>query len=98
MDSFTETTSESWFSRIKSSIGGIFIGLIMIVISFPILFLNEGRAVKTSKSLKEGAAAVIDVPASPIASANEGKLVHFTGMTGPASTLQDATFGVEAKA
>ncbi len=98
MDSFTQTTSESWFSRIKSSIGGIFIGLIMIVISFPVLFLNEGRAVKTSKSLKEGAAAVIDVPASPIDAANNGKLVHFTGMTNTATTLKDPIFGVEAKA
>lgn len=97
-DSFTTTTSESWFSRIKSSIGGIFIGLIMMLIALPVLFFNEGRAVKTSKSLKEGASAVVDVPASPINTANNGKLVHFSGMTNTAATLKDSVFGVEAKA
>jgi len=97
-DSFTETTSESWFSRIKASVGGILIGLAMIVISFPVLFLNEGRAVKTSESLEEGAAAVVDVPASPINPANDGKLIHFTGMTNTNATLKDPIFGVEAKA
>lgn len=97
-DSYSETTSESWFSRIKASIVGIFIGLIMIVVSFPVLFLNEGRAVTTSKSLREGAAAVVDVPASPIDPANNGKLVHFTGMTNTNATLKDPIFGVQAKA
>ncbi len=97
-DSFTTTTSESWFSRIKSSIGGMLIGLIMLVVAFPVLFFNEGRAVTTSKSLKEGAGAVVDVAPSPIDEANNGKLVHFTGLTNTAATLKDSTFGVEAKA
>ena len=97
-DSYTTTTSESWFSRIKSSFGGILIGLIMIAIALPMLFWNEGRAVTTSKSLKEGAGAVVDVEPSPIKEENNGKLVHFTGMTNTASTLKDPTFGVEAKA
>ena len=97
-DTYTTTTSESWFSRIKSSFRGLVIGLIMLVISLPVLFFNEGRAVTTSKSLKEGAAAVVEVPISPIDPANNGKLVHFTGMANTAATLKDSTFGVEAKA
>src|SRR4028118_2220876 len=97
-DTYTTTTSESWFSRIKSSFGGLVIGLIMLVVSLPVLFFNEGRAVTTSKSLKEGAAAVIEVPISPIDPGNNGKLVHFTGMANTAATLKDPTFGVEAKA
>ncbi len=97
-ESFTETTQESWFSRIKSSISGMIIGLIMAIVAFPVLFLNEGRAVKTAKSLNEGAAAAIDVPASPVQATNNGKLIHFTGMTAVPTALKDPTFGVEAKA
>jgi len=97
-DSYSVTSSESWFSRIKSSIGGIFIAIILIIVALLVLFFNEGRAVTTSKSLKEGAAAVVHVPTSPIDPANAGKLIHFTGMTNTTAKLKDATFGVEVQA
>ena len=51
MDSFTEVSHESWFSRIKSAIVGVVFGLLLFVIAFPVLFINEGRAVKTAKAL-----------------------------------------------
>ncbi|MBV9656765.1 MAG: TMEM43 family protein [Verrucomicrobia bacterium] len=97
-DSYTEITSQSWFSRLGSSIVGTLFGALLVLASFPVLFLNEGRAVQTARSLNEGAAAVVNVPASPIQSANNGKLVHLTGLTVTNSTLRDRTFGVEARA
>jgi hypothetical protein len=95
---FTETMTQSWFSRLQSSLGGMLVGIMMIALSVLTLFLNEGRAVKTAKSLAEGAAAVVHVQPSPVKSSNNGKLVHFNGMTAMPSMLRDPVFGVEAKA
>ena len=74
-DTFTEVTDQSWFSRIGGSIKGVLVGLILFVAAFPVLFWNEGRAVKTARSLTEGAAAVIEVSADAPDPGNEGKLV-----------------------
>ena len=61
-DSFTETTSESWGSRLMSAIGGVLVGIVLFLVSFPLLFWNEGRAVRTAQSLEEGASNVVSVP------------------------------------
>ena len=53
-NTFTETTSTSWFTRIRNSVGGVVIGLILIVGMVVLLFWNEGRAVQTYRSLAEG--------------------------------------------
>ncbi|MCI5157840.1 MAG: hypothetical protein D3906_05255, partial [Candidatus Electrothrix sp. AUS1_2] len=78
-DSYTEVTSESWFGRIGGAIKGIIFGFILFLIAFPLLFWNEGRAVKTYKSLKEVSGAVISVLADQVDPNNEGKLVHLSG-------------------
>ena len=70
-DEFSEVSSESWFGRIGNSIKGILFGIILIPISVLLLSWNEGRAVTTAKSLKEGAAAVVSVEAAPIVPAND---------------------------
>lgn len=73
-------------------------GFILGLIALPLLFLNEGRAVRTARSLEEGAAVVLRVRNAPVKAANEGKLVHFNGPAVTASMLRDPIFGVEAKA
>ena len=50
-DSFSEITSESWFGRLASAIKGVLIGIVLFVIAFPLLWWNEGRAVRTAKGL-----------------------------------------------
>ena len=52
-DSFTTRTHQSWFSRIGNSFAGVLIGLALIVGMVGLLFWNEGRAVKTARSLEE---------------------------------------------
>lgn len=42
-DQFTEVTTKSWGSRIIGSIKGILVGFLMFIISFVILYWNEGR-------------------------------------------------------
>lgn len=95
-DSVTVTSSQSWFSRIIGSIKSVLVGLALFIISFPVLFWNEGRAVQTARSLEEGSGAVVSVPADSVDAANEGKLVH---VTGPVSQqpLTDPDLGVQAE-
>ncbi len=94
----TEVTSESWGGRIKDSIKGFIIGLGLFVFAFPVLWMNEGRAVRTEKSLKEGQGAVISVPPDSVNAANEHKLVHMSGRATTAETLADPDFLVSQNA
>ena len=84
----------SWVQRLGSSFKGVLIGFALFIAGFPILFLNEGRAVDTAKRLKEGAGAVVDVPADKIDAENEGKLVHVSGKADTQDVLSDDVFGV----
>ena len=97
-DSFTETTSQGWGSRIMESIKGILVGGAFFVASFPLLVWNEGRAVTTARSLEEGAGAVVSVPAASVGAGNEGKLVHMSGQANTSQTLADPEFAVSVPA
>jgi hypothetical protein len=97
-DSFTEVTTESWFGRLGNAFKGIVVGVIILVIGFPLLFWNEGRAVATYKALQEGAGIVISVPGDKADPKNEGKLIHLTGLATTGATLTDPDFGVSAQA
>ena len=89
-----QTTHESWLGRLGDSIKGIILGCVVFVAAFPLLFLNEGRAVRTAKGLSEGAGAVRKIDASDIDPANEGRFVHVSGMATTDEVLEDETFGV----
>jgi hypothetical protein len=97
-DSFTELSSKSIFGRLGNSIKGVLIGLILIPVSIFLLSWNEGRAVNTAASLKEGAAAVISVAADTIQEGNQGKLVHLCGEVTTEDTLADRQFEVSQNA
>jgi hypothetical protein len=97
-DSFTETTSTSWFSRIGQSIAGVLFGLVLIIGSAVLLFWNEGRAVQTARSLAEGQGLVVDVDAARVDSGNDGKLVHVSGELKTTAPLSDPDLGVSATA
>lgn len=97
-DRYVEVTTESWFGRIGGAIKGILVGFVVFVVAFPLLFWNEGRAVKTYKTLKEGGKTVVAVAADRVDAANEGKLVHVAGLADTDATLVDPAFGVSAKA
>jgi hypothetical protein len=94
----TEVTSESWGGRIGNSIKSFLFGLALFVASFPILWFNEGRAVRTEKSLEEGAGAVITVKSENVDPANNQKLVHMSGKAATTETLTDPDFLVAANA
>lgn len=97
-DSYTESTSESWFGRMGDSIKGILVGLVLVVIAFPVLFWNEGRAVQTAKTLEEGGKAVVSVSADKVDPSNAGKLIHVAAKATTDATLKDPMFSVSAPA
>ncbi|TLD68826.1 hypothetical protein FEM03_21065 [Phragmitibacter flavus] len=84
----------SWFERLRSSFAGVLVGLLLMVIALPMLWFNEGRAVKRAKSLKEGSGAVVAVDHGQVDGANEGKLVHVSGPATTTVALVDEVFGV----
>src|ERR1700716_2917307 len=94
----TEVANQSIFGRIGKSFVGVLVGLALIIGSVVLLFWNEGRAVATAKSLREGAATVIDVPSDNINPANDSKLVHVTGDTAAADSLEDPLFKISEAA
>lgn len=94
----TVTTSTSWFSRLGNSFKNIFIGFILVIGAIVLLFWNEGRAVKTEQSLKEGLSVVISASSSKRDPKNEGKLIHFSGLAQVQSILADGEFGVSGNA
>jgi|CXWL01.1.fsa_nt_gi hypothetical protein len=97
-NSVTVTTHQSWFSRLGQSIKSVLFGLLFFVVSFPLLFWNEGRAVTTARSLAEGAGAVVSVAADRVDPGNEGKLVHVSGAVTTDGPVSDPELGVETTA
>lgn len=96
--SYTETTSQGFFSRLGSSIVGIGIGIILILASSALLYWNEGSYVRTATGLSQGKGLVQEVKEDRVDPAMDGKLVHLTGTSKAGAPLEDAAFGVSAKA
>ena len=97
-DSFSETSSTGWFSRIRESIKGIVIGLILFVVSFPVLWFNEGNSAETVAGLKQLAMEAVTVESNSVNPAFEGKPVHMIGRAETEELIRDGRFGVTANA
>ena len=93
MNSVTRVENIGWGSRIIDSIKGVLIGLVLFVIAFPLLFWNEGRAVRRAQDLAEGRDAVVEASATTVDPAHEGKLVHLTGAAATAEVVGDRALG-----
>jgi hypothetical protein len=98
IDTYTVVTRRSWFDKIAAGVIGLVLGPVLVIGACVALFWNEARAVQTARSLAEGAAIVVDIPAQPISLANDGLLVHVTGELKAATKLTDPDFGVSADA
>ncbi len=97
-DTFTEVTTESWGSRIMSSIKSVLIGVLLFLVAFVVLWFNEGRAVKTARGLTEGASQVVLADAKTVDKNNSGKLVHLTGKVNTLENLKDNEFNIDVNA
>ena len=98
MSQYQTTSSQSWFSRIGGAIKGVFIGLLLFVIGFPILWSNEHDAVRNTNALNELQKVTIDVGTPEIKAENEGKPVFMTGPAATQDILTDPVFGISENA
>ncbi|MBK8284871.1 MAG: TMEM43 family protein [Ahniella sp.] len=97
-DQFTVVTKQGFGSRFGNSIKGMIFGFVFFVGSFPLLWINEGRAVSVAKSLAEGAKSVVSVVAESLDVDNEGKLVHLNGLVEADTDPVDPISGVTVQA
>jgi hypothetical protein len=88
-DRFVEVTRRGYFQRLAGSFAGIAIGFILVVASVPLLWWNEGRAVKAQRALDEATRLVVDIDAGKAEAANNGKLVHVGGDAVSHSPVRD---------
>jgi hypothetical protein len=93
-DQFTEITTQGCGQRLGGSLIAALASLILVVVSIGLLYWNEGRAVTASRALGRGAAAIVEVGASPVDASADGKLVHVSGMAQPTTPARDPAFGV----
>lgn len=93
-DHFTEVTQTGWLSRIGKSITGVLIGIVLVIVAFPVLWMNEGRSVKTYKGLVEGEKVTVEAKSEAVDAANDGKLVHTIGTAETKEPVRDDVFHV----
>ncbi|MDO4858704.1 MAG: TMEM43 family protein [Thermoguttaceae bacterium] len=88
----TETTTQSWFSRLGDSFKGIVTGLILVVASVVLLFWNEGRTLHRYQDLAGAAEACVPVTIDSVNPENNGKPVYLTGEMKTEEVLTDSAF------
>jgi hypothetical protein len=93
-DSFTETSTQGWGSRLGGSLIAALIGLLLVPAAVALLYWNEGRAVDAIRALNRGAAAIVEVNSAAIDPGSNEKLVHLTGTLQPTTPAKDPVFGV----
>jgi len=76
----------------------IVFGVIMMIAALPLLFWNEGRAVRTAQALEEGRGVAVTTSSDKVDPGKEGKLVHTTGRARTADTVSDPVFGIATNA
>ncbi|MCC5989638.1 MAG: TMEM43 family protein [Pararhodobacter sp.] len=90
-------TRVSWFDRLKNSVAGVGLGIVLVIGMVGALFWNEGRAVQTQRSLDEGAGLFISVDSGAVDPESEGQLIHVSGPLSTDETVSDAQFSIEAQ-
>jgi len=95
-DTSTSASSQSWFQRLGSALMGLLIGVILLGASCYGIWWNEGRSVRTARSLAEGGASVQQADASRVDPALDNRLVHLTGTLSTTGALTDPAFPVTA--
>lgn len=93
-DTFTDTSTQGFFSRIGSSLAGLLIGPLLIIAAVVLLSWNEGRSVKAIRGLADAATKVVEVQGTSVAGDDDGKLVHVVGAATASAAIQDPDVGV----
>jgi len=84
-DQYTEVVSRNWWQNFINSFGGVALGIILFLLSFVVLWINEGRVDLSKVVLKQS---IPITAATPVAEV-EGKFVSLTGLMETESTVGD---------
>jgi len=93
-DTFTEVTTESWFSRIRGAFAGLLFGVILFLGAFPALTWNEKRSIDRTRDLQEVSALTTTIDPNRVEMSMEGKVVHLSGLASAPEGVKDETFGI----
>ena len=80
--------------RLKGSLFALVIGLMLLPVSFVLLYWNEGRAVDAMYALDRGSRAVVEADPGLVDPAFNGRLVHLSGTPRPVVPARDPSFNV----
>ncbi|XP_020665948.1 transmembrane protein 43 [Pogona vitticeps] len=95
----TSERKPGFLERLSETSGGMLVGLATFILSFYILFTNEGRALKTASSLEEGLSLVVPLDnIQNLLQENDRKLVHLTGPLRTSKPLYDPSYGLSIRA
>lgn len=94
VDKITVTKTNSFGSRIKSSLKGIVWWFVLIIVAIWLLYRNEWSSFKTIKSLDEVSENVITVYSSSVDDLNDWKLVYVNWKVATDDKLSDVEFGI----
>lgn len=97
-DVFTERSREGWLSRLSNAIKGVVVGLVLFVVSFVVLFKNEGCAVRSYKTIGEVRTKLASIALEQVDPGLDGRPVYLAGMATTDATVKDPVFGIGAQA
>lgn len=76
----SDTEYQSYLDRLKEDFAGMSIGILLVCVSFPFLFWNEGRAVVRSAVLDVGSNTVVSLLEPQQLPENDNNLVALHGL------------------
>lgn len=84
-------TRQGWFSRLRSAVAGILVGIVLVGVAGVLQFWNEGRTLRQQQMLEAGRAEVVSISASSAADYS-GRLVHISDALQAEGSLLDPDF------
>ncbi len=93
-DSHTTTKTISYGENIKNSLSGAIFGLVLFVVSFGLLWWNEGHSVEQIQKANYAAKNAIAVSAEKIDKQNDNKLIAVSGQVVTTETLSDGLINI----
>lgn len=89
---FIEIERTSYATRLRNAVFGVLVGVIMIVSAFVLLLWNEERGLQAEQALSDALGEARSVSAYSIDPANEGRLIHVSGVAQTAGPAWDPAF------
>jgi hypothetical protein len=80
--------------RWQGTYRGLFVGLLLVVLAFPLILWNEGSTIQATQRVDYRVDQVVSVVIDPVQSVNDGRLVHLTGDLTPVATIVDPELGL----